>query len=217
MAYTVLTAVFIILALVIVLFGARLLLKGSWLLGWLRGMAGLLLVGAAILLTMAALDFHSYQQLSKEQTIATLGFTRKAPQQFEVTLVDDAGVERNFELYGDLWQLDARVIKWSSGLAGMGMSPGYRLDRLSGRYYSLEKEQQSTRSVHELNTSKSLFDTWSWLREYGSGMTMIDASYGSATYLPMEDGALFAVSLTNSGLIARPLNDRARAAVDGWQ
>lgn len=217
MAYTVLTAIFVILALVIVLFAARMLLRGSWLLGWLRGMVGLSLIAVAVVLTMAALDFHSYKQLAREQTVATLGFTRIAPQQFQVSVVDDTGIEEVYEVYGDLWQLDARIIKWSNSLAGIGLTPGYRLDRLSGRYFSLEKEQKSTRSVHQLGTSKSLFDTWNWLREYGSGLAMVDASYGSATYLPMEDGALFAVNLTNSGLIARPLNDRARTAVENWQ
>lgn len=217
MAYTALTAIFIIIALVVVLLAARLLLKGSWLLGWLRGMFGLALVAIAVVFTMAALDFYSYKQLSREETVATLGFTEIAPQQYDVSLVDESGVEQNFELYGDLWQLDARIIKWANSLAGIGMTPGYRLDRLSGRYYSLEKEQKSPRTVHQLGDSKSLFDTWSWLREYGSGVSVVDASYGSATYLPMADGALFSVSLSNSGLIARPLNDRAKAAVDSWQ
>lgn len=217
MAYTALTALLIIVALVVVLFAARLLLKGSWLLGWLRGMLGLALVAIAVMFTMAALDFYSYKQLSKEETVATLGFTEVAPQQFDVSLVDESGVEQTFEIYGDLWQLDARIIKWANGLTGIGLTPGYRLDRLSGRYYSLEKEQKSPRTVHQLGASKSLFDTWSWLREYGSGVSVVDASYGSATYLPMADGALFAVSLTNTGLIARPLNDRAKAAVDNWQ
>lgn len=217
MAYTALTAIFIIIALVVVLLAARLLLKGSWLLGWLRGMFGLTLVAIAVLFTMAALDFYSYRQLAKEETVATLGFTEVAPQQYRVSLVDESGVEQNFELYGDLWQLDARLIKWANSLSGIGLTPGYRLDRLSGRYYSLEKEQKSPRTVHQLGASKSLFDTWSWLREYGSGLSVVDASYGSATYLPMADGALFSVSLSNTGLIARPLNDRAKAAVDSWQ
>jgi hypothetical protein len=33
----------------------------------------------------------------------------------------------------------------------------------------------------------------------------------------MEDGALFSVVLSNSGLLARPLNERARVAVNRWE
>lgn len=217
MIYTILAGVIILLALFIVLAAGRILLKGRWVMGWVRGMSGLILVGAAVLLALAALDFYSYKQISKEETIATLGFAEKGPQHYRVSLVDDSGIEEFYELNGDLWQLDARIIKWNNSLAGLGMTPGYRLDRLSGRYYSLEREQKSPRSAHELGNSRSLIDIWSWIREYGGGIAVIDATYGSATYMPMEDGALFSVNLTSSGLIARPLNDRAKAAVERWQ
>jgi len=39
---------FAILALVVLLFATRVLLAGSWLLGWLRGMFGLTLLGIAV-------------------------------------------------------------------------------------------------------------------------------------------------------------------------
>ena len=45
---------------------------------------------------------------------------------------------------------------------------------------------------------------------------LVDAYYGTATYLPMADGARFEVSLTRDALIARPANIRARDAVGGW-
>ena len=97
------------------------------------------------------------------------------------------------------------------------LAPGYRLDRLSGRYYSLEEENSSPRTIYSLTSSSGVIDVWQWLHEYGLAWNIIDASYGSATYLPMEDGALFSVSLSANGLIARPLNDRAQAAVDRWK
>jgi hypothetical protein len=44
----------------------------------------------------------------------------------------------------------------------------------------------------------------------------VDAYYGTATYLPMADGARFEISLTRTALIARPLNEPARRAVGDW-
>ncbi len=217
MVYTVLAGIVVALALVIVLGAGRLLLKGSWVWGWIRGTIGILLLTAAALLVFSALDLYSYKQLSNEQTVATLSFNRLAPQEYKVSLVDDSGVEQIYELHGDLWQLDARIIKWSNTLAGLGLTPGYRLDRLSGRYLALEKEKNAERSIYQLGHSKSVLDVWAWLREYGRGLAVVDATYGSATYLPMEDGALFSVGLSGTGLIARPLNDRARAAVERWR
>ena len=217
MVYTSLAGIIVLLALVVVAGAGRLLLKGSWVMGWIRGMVGLALLLMATTLVFAALDLYSYKQLGKEQSIATLSFNRKGAELYQVSLVDSSGVEQIYELNGDLWQLDARIIKWNRSLAGLGLTPGYRLDRLSGRYFSLEKEQNEKHSVYQLGQSQSVLDIWSWLREYGRSLSVIDATYGSATYLPMEDGALFSVSLTGTGLIARPLNDRAKAAVDRWQ
>ena len=216
MVYTALAGVFFLLAAGLVVLAGKTLFKGSWILGWLRGMGGILIAGTAVLMVLVALDFNSYRQLGKEDLVATLGFTELQPQRYKVSLVDTSGEEQFYELSGDLWQLDARIFKWSSALAGIGLSPGYRLDRLSGRYYSLEEEKAAPRTVYSLTGSGTL-DIWQWLKDSGAFRSLLDATYGSATYLPMEDGALFAVSLTSSGLVARPLNDRAKAAIERWQ
>jgi hypothetical protein len=217
MVYSVLAGLLIVLAFFIILVAGRVLFKGSWFLGWLKGMSGIILALMAVTLVLVALDFHSYKQMNNEQSIANLSFSKIAPQRYQVSLVDSAGLEQVRELKGDLWQLDARIMKWNNIMSGLGLATGYRLDRLSGRYYSLEKEQSEERTVFELGGSQSALDLWSWLREYGNRLGIIDASYGSATYLPMEDGALFTVTLSPTGLLARPLNSRAKAAVDSWK
>lgn len=217
MVYTILAGVIIAIALVTVFFAGRLLFKGTWILGWLRGMAGIVLLLGSAVMAFGAFDFYSYKQLSKEQTIASISFTKIEPQKYQVSLVDSEGVEQIFELNGDLWQLDARIIKWNKLFAGAGLAPGYRLDRLSGRYYALEEETSGKRTVYDLGNSKSVIDLWSWARQFSKNITIVDASYGSATYLPMEDGALFSVILSGTGLLARPLNESAELAVNRWK
>jgi hypothetical protein len=98
----------------------------------------------------------------------------------------------------------------------LGLLPGYRLDRISGRYVSLEEEKSFPRTVHALFYNDSAFDVWVFLKESGKFVSVIKSDYGSATYLPMKDGALYAVKLTQSGLAASPLNDRAKMAVENW-
>lgn len=217
MVYTLLTASLVIIALLIILVAAQLLLRGSWLLAWLRGMSGIIALGLAALLVMAALDFYSYQQLSKEENVASLSFTQVGDQHFKVSLVDANGAEDIYEIKGDLWQLDARVLKWNPSLAALGLTAGYRLDRLSGRYLSLEQEKTGERTIHSLSASESPLDIWSILNSSGRDIGLLDAEYGSATFLPMADKALFTVTMSNTGLLARPLNDPAIAAVRGWQ
>lgn len=217
MVYTALAGIVVVVGIFVFLAAGRLLFGGRWVQGWLRGMLGITLLAGAAILALSAFDFYSYQPFSKEQAIANLSFNKISSQHFQVSVVDSSGVEQVHELSGDLWQLDARVIKWNDKLVRLGLAAGYRIDRLSGRYYSLEQERSAPRTVYQLANSKSALDVWSLLREYGRGLAIVDASYGSATYLPMADGALFSVSLSNTGLLARPLNDRAKLAIENWQ
>ena len=198
-------------------FGLRLLLGSHWLLGWLRGTVGLVVIALAVALALAAWDLRSSRRAQTEQPIATLAFSKIEPKHFSVVVGSPDGSERHVELNGDMWQLDVRLLKWADTLARLGLKPGYRLDRLSGRYLSLEDEQQLPRSMFGLNDQQPLVDAWYWLHQLDRFLPVIDAQYGSATYMPMVDGALFSVGMGSTGLVARPLNDRAKLAIEEWQ
>ncbi|MFT5691839.1 MAG: hypothetical protein ACI92E_001169 [Oceanicoccus sp.] len=216
MLFTVITGLTVAVALAVLLLAGKLLVNSRWFLGWLRGMLGLCLILGAIGISFGAADIYTYRQLSKEQVVASIGFHIIGPQQYRVSLVDHEGKEQIHELNGDLWQLDARVLRWGKSLSTIGFATGYRLDRLSGRFYSLEKEKSSKRTVYELGGGNTSFDVWRLLKDYVQSTSIVNASYGSATYLPMTDGALYSVSLSNTGLLARPLNGAAKTAVAEW-
>jgi hypothetical protein len=131
--------------------------------------------------------------------------------------VDSEGRESLYELAGDQWQLDARLIKWPNALATLGVKPGFRLDRISGRYYSLEHERNAERTVYALNESQMGVDVWAFFHGSENVPPVIDAVYGSATFVPMADDALYEILLSHTGLLARPLNQPAQAAVTDWQ
>jgi hypothetical protein len=217
MIYIGVAVVFAIIAILILLLSLRLLI-GNWILAWLRGTAGLILVGCAIVLGFAAWDIHSYQQISDTRPIATLTFSKIDDKQFNINLIDQSGNEQRYQLSGDLWQLDVRVLKWFDALARVGVKPGYQLDRLSGRYLSLSDEQKLPHTVVELRSRQSFFDIWSQLHAVNRYFSLVEAQEDSASYLPMADGALYSVSIDSSGLIiAKPLNERAKLAVEQWQ
>jgi len=69
--------------------------------------------------------------------------------------------------------------------------------------------------VHGLAEERPL-DLWSMVRKFPRLTPGIDAFYGTATYLPMADGARFRVTLSRDALISRPINDQARKAVGDW-
>lgn len=215
MIYLGVAIVFALIALVVLLISLRLLI-GHWILQWLRGSAGLLLLAAAVVLALAGWDIRTYQQVSATRPIATLAFSKIDDKQFNVNLVDQAGNEQRYQLSGDLWRLDARVLKWFDAAARAGVKSGYRLDRLSGRYLSLSDEQKLPHTAIDLNTGKSYFDMWSQLRAVNRYFSVIEAQDASASYLPMADGVLYSVTMNPAGLVAQPLNERAKLAIEQW-
>lgn len=209
-----LVALFIsLLALYIAYKAARLLWQNSWFVGFCRGLFGLGLVALAALIGLTAFDVYSYKQVLQEQVVATINFDRIEDQHYFAVLADKDGKEQRVELRGDQWQLDARIVKWDGYLATLGIKPAYRLERLSGRYYDIEKETSAKRTAYTVHNSLYGIDVWRILNTYPDWIPVIDAVYGSATYLPMEDGALFEITLSNTGLVARPINAAAREAV----
>lgn len=169
--------------------------------------------GASVML---AFSYFGYLQLVDEQLIGRIKFTESAPEQFVARLMlENEERDRMYELLGDEWQMDARVITWEPPMTMLGLDPIFQLDRLSGRYSEVEDELSKHRSVYALSEPVPL-DAWQFARRYPKLMPGVDAHYGTATYLPMADGAIFEVTMTRTGLIARPVNEAARQAVGDW-
>jgi hypothetical protein len=170
---------------------------------------------AACALLVAA-NLRTYQRLSAEQPAGELQFARIGYHQFNGVFTFPSGERADFALRGDEWQVDARVLKWQTLANLVGFDAAYRLDRISGRYSSIEDERSLPRTVYPLNQPDRV-DLWDLIHRYHSWVPWIDALYGTATYLPMADGALYEIKVSQSGLVARPLNQAARAAVGSWR
>ncbi|QJR13994.1 cation/multidrug efflux pump [Usitatibacter palustris] len=173
-------------------------------------------VMAAVAVFFVGASLFTYQRLTHEQNVLEVQFQRLGERHFRAKLTYPNGAMQDFELKGDEWQVDARVLKWR-GLANvLGFDTVYRIERLGGRYADIAKERSEERTVHSL-VPPDRFDLWAFAREVRDWAPWIDALYGSATYLPMADGALYQVSISQSGVLARPLNQAAKQAVGGWR
>lgn len=184
--------------------------------------AGSACIGGIASATMASLvailvfSYFTYTQLTREQRVSSIQFTRIAPFEFRARLMIDGELDRFFVLTGDEWQMDARLVTWKAPATVLGFDPIYRLDRLSGRYGDVDQERTQPRSVHALSPKPAL-DVWNVARRFPWLLPGVDAQYGAATYVPMLDGAVYDVSLSRDALIARPANDIAREAISTWQ
>lgn len=180
------------------------------------GSAGCLCLALAALAGAILLNLHTYQRLSYEQPVAELRFVAVGGQHFQAALTTPDNRLRLADLHGDEWQLDARVLKWRPLANLFGFDALFRLDRLSGRYRDIEQENSRPRAAVALNAGEPGLNAFSLARRMPRWAGLVDAEYGSATYLPMADGAAYAITLSQSGLVARPANDAAHAAMRRW-
>jgi hypothetical protein len=212
------TALIVVLALTgaLLLFAAvRRLRRRRMFGGLLTGATALVLILLSVCALLVAENLQTYQRLSFEQPAGELQLTRIGPREFNAVLTYPSGDRANFSLKGDEWQVDARVLKWHAFANLIGFDTAYRLERLGGRYSTVEDERAQARTVYTLNPPQRI-DPWDLARRYHSWIPWVDAVYGSATFLPMADGALYEIKVSQSGLVARPLNQAAREAVGGW-
>ena len=188
----------------------RLLRASGTGISWLSSLA---VAAVAILLLFS---YYSYERLTAEQLISTIEFRRIAPDTYRARVMVRGEVDQLFELGGDEWQMDARIVNWKAPATILGLEPIYRLERLSGRYSDIERERSEPRSVHAL-TETGAIDVWTVAQRFPVLLPGVDAHYGTATYVPMADGARFEVSLTRDAIIARPVNNEAQDAVGNWE
>jgi len=209
------TVLFSLLALYFVVSSVRQLRRGRVLRagGAMAGCVTTAAVGG--LGIVVATSYLSYSRLAGEQDVGMIEFVAVADNTFEARLMIEGERDRIMTLNGDEWQLDARVVSWTPPATVLGLDPIYKLERLSGRYTDIRDEQTRERSVHALSEVDTL-DVWQLAQQFPRLLPGVDAYYGTATYLPMADGARYSLSMSRDALIARPLNDRAREALGRW-
>jgi hypothetical protein len=178
-------------------------------------LGGIVILGAAAAGLVAA-NLFTYARLTHEQEAARVTTRQTAERQFTVSLQARGRPLRHYDLRGDEWQIDARVLKWRALGNLLGFDTVYRLERLSGRYGDIALERSAPRSVHSLAEDPGL-DFWALARRYQPFLPLADALYGSAAYVPMAEGAEYLVTVSGSGLVVRPANEAARRAVGGWK
>lgn len=181
----------------------------------LRVSVAMVVLGAAIVCGLVGWNLWTYDRLTHESEVADLAFSRTGNGEYLATLATPDGNTRRFDLTGDDWQLDARLVTWSPWMTLVGADPLYRLDRLSGRYRDIDLARHAVHTVWRLAPDPGL-DLWRLAREGGDWLPGVDAAYGSAVYLPMADGARYRITMSARGLVVRPYNDKAASAVSTW-
>ncbi len=183
-----------------------------------RSLWSVVFVLLAALAGLGGIGLVGWHRLTSEATVATLDVQRIDGQRHRVTVTTPDGTRQPFEIDGDDWQLDARIIKWTPRAVVLGAPPVYRLERIAGRWHDLEQARSTPSSVHALS-QPGLIDPFPLLRQMPQRLALVDADYGSSAWLPLIDQGRYIVSLAaTGGLVARPADNATREALRerGW-
>jgi len=160
----------------------------------------LALAGAFATIT---LGIQGYQSLTREEVAATIEVRPTGPQTFTAYVKFPDGRREVFKLAGDQIYVDAHILKWNPLANVIGLHTAYELDRVGGRYVDLQAERDRPRTVFTLSEEKpvNMFD----LRHRHAFLApLLDAEYGSGTFLMADRPATLEVRVSTTGLLLRP-------------
>lgn len=207
-----------VIGLAVVLSGLGWVFRGRPFKGGRGVVGGGMVLGIGAVVGLLGLNLQTYNRLTWEQPVAEIELRQIGPQNFSATLTQPDGTSTDYELHGDEWRVEARVLKWKPWANILGLDAQYRLDRLSGRYQDTQQELNAERSAYDIRPARSSgIDLWPVARQASKYAPVVDTLYGSGAYMPMAQGAKYEVRITQNGLIARPTNEiGAEAASSGW-
>lgn len=148
-------------------------------------------------------NLFTYKRLTHENQIAQLTFTPVNKQEHDATLrLGNFCDESIYRIYGDEWRIDTQFLKWKSWATLFGLNAMYRVDRLSGRYSNIEDENNKNHSAHDLKKTSTL-DLAVIAERYKNKFPPVDTVYGSSAYKSIKPNTLYAVFVTQSGILIR--------------
>jgi hypothetical protein len=200
--------------------GARAVGRGRMASGGRNLAGGVAAIVAALLAALVALNMQSYARLTWEAPVAEVQVRQSDATQklYDVTVVrlDKAGGEVKCLVQGDEWILGGRVQTWKPWARTLGMNASYELDQLANKYVDALEANGKPITACDLRRSPNGMiarlpaDVKGWLSEVSLAE---DRRFGSASYMPLADGATYRVIITQTGFNAEPANDAAKGAV----
>lgn len=170
---------------------------------------GLLFASLAALSATLSVSTQGYRALTSEELAATITTVPTGPATFQAYVEFPDGRDTTLAVSGDQVLVDARILKWRSVGNLIGLRTQYELDRLTGRYVGIDDERGAERTVHSLGAEAPL-DLYALLERYSLLRLLVDAEYGSATFVDVTEPARFEVRVSTTGLLIRSVPFQGR-------
>ncbi len=163
---------------------------------------------AALFLALAALfgtitiSTVGYKALTYEEVAATVRIEPLGAKSFMAYFIFPDGRRASYKLSGDELYVDAHILKWKPFANILGLHTAYELDRVTGRYIDVKDELANPRTVFLLSQDKPL-DMFNLRQRYFFLNRLLDAEYGSATFINSDKSAIFEIRVSTTGLLIR--------------
>ena len=184
-----------------------------------RRVVGGTTVGAiGLALSLVGLNTQLFTRLTHEGPVAEVRVVATDPAQslYKVTVhrLDGQIPDQSCKLQGDEWLISGRVQKWKAWANVLGLDATYTLDQLSNKYFTAARGNGRPITSCDL-TGKPVVNAYvpePWTNWLLTQFYTEDRKFGDANYMPLADGAVYRVVITQSGFNAEPQNDAAKAA-----
>jgi hypothetical protein len=168
----------------------------------LRILLSALFLAIAALFGTITMATVGYKALTYEETAATVRIEPLGTKSFMAYFVFPDGRKDSYQLAGDELYVDAHILKWKPFVNILGLHTAYELDRVSGRYMDVKDELVSPRTVFLLSQDKPL-NMFNLRQRYIFLSRLLDAEYGSATFINSDKSAIFEIKVSTTGLLIR--------------
>jgi hypothetical protein len=172
-----------------------------WTGGVTLGLLGALLLVLAALAGTLAVGLRGYGALTREDVAATVTTEPIGPHHFRATIVLPDRRLAMYDLLGDAFYVDAHILKWHPFVNLLGLHTAYELDRVAGRYNDVAAERSRPHTVFSLTRARpvNLFA----IAKSGLLGPLVDAEYGSASFVAATRAATYEVRVSTTGLLMR--------------
>jgi len=161
----------------------------------------------AALFGTISIAIQGYNALTKEELAAIVEIKPTGEQQFTAVFSLPDGRRMTFSLAGEQLYVDAHILKWKPLANIFGLHTSYELDRVAGRYAKLRDEQTKPRTVYSLAQDKPL-NMYFLRQRFAQLNPLLDAEYGSATFINSDRAEQFRLMVSTSGLLIRKIDKK---------
>lgn len=170
----------------------------------IRLLCALLCLSLAALFGMISIAIQGYRALTHEDIAAVVRTAPLGNKSFMAYFKFPDGREASYKLAGDALYVDAHILKWKPVVNILGLHTAYELDRVVGRYMDLKDELSGPRTVFLISQNK-LLNMFNLRQRYFALSPFLDAEYGSAAFINLDQSSIFEIRVSTTGLLIRKI------------